>query len=309
MKKFISSVLALTLIASVLAGCSSNTTSTSDSGSASESSTPSSQVESNTQEEQTNTEKALALIGTFASGDTETARELLDENYIQHNLAYGTGEDAFIGSVEYLASADVKTTVNNIRAFEDGDYVFLQTIYNFAGAGEQVAFDIFRFDEDGEIAEHWDNLTVLAAEPNPSGHTQTDGTMEITDLDKTEENRKLVEDFLYDVMQGNNLDKTPDYFDGDTYIQHNTGIADGVSGLNAALGAMAEQGISMVYDEVHMVLAQGNFVLAVSEGTFGGEPTSYYDLWRVENGKIAEHWDVMETIADQSTWQNENGKF
>ena len=309
MKKFISSVLALTLIASVLAGCASNTTSTSDPGSASESSTPSSQVESNTQEEQTNTEKALALIGTFASGDTETARELLDENYIQHNLAYGTGADAFIGSVEYLASADVKTTVNNIRAFEDGDYVFLQTIYNFAGAGEQVAFDIFRFDEDGEIAEHWDNLTALAAEPNPSGHTQTDGTMEITDLDKTEENRKLVEDFLYDVMQGNNPDKTADYFDGDTYIQHNTGIADGVSGLNAALGAMAEQGISMVFDEVHMVLAQGNFVLAVSEGTFGGEPTSYYDLWRVENGKIAEHWDVMETIADQSTWQNENGKF
>ena len=29
----------------------------------------------------------------------------------------------------------------------------------------------------------------------------------------------------------------------------------------------------------------------------------------VENGKIAEHWDVMETIADQSTWQNQNGKF
>ena len=85
MKKFISSALALTLIASVLAGCSSNTTSTSDPGSAPESSTPSSQVESNTQAEQTNTEKALALIGTFASGDTETARELLDENYIQHN--------------------------------------------------------------------------------------------------------------------------------------------------------------------------------------------------------------------------------
>ena len=95
----------------------------------------------------------------------------------------------------------------------------------------------------------------------------------------------------------------------DGYIQHNSGIADGVSGLNAALGALAEQGISMVYDEVHMVLAQGNFVLAVSEGTFGGAPTSYYDLWRVENGKIAEHWDVMETIADQSTWQNQNGKF
>ena len=246
------------------------------------------------------------LLGAQLVGEHQA--RLLDENYIQHNLAYGTGADAFIGSVEYLASADVKTTVNNIRAFEDGDKVFLQTIYNFAGAGEQVAFDIFRFDGDGKIAEHWDNLAALA-EPNPSGHTQMDGTMEVTDLDKTEENRELVKNFLYDVMQGNNLDKTPDYFDGDAYIQHNSGIADGVSGLNAALGALAEQGISMVYDEVHMVLAEGNFVLAVSEGTFGGAPTSYYDLWRVENGKIAEHWDVMETIADQSTWQNQNGKF
>lgn len=260
-------------------------------------------------ESMTRTEKALALIRTFATGDTETAARLLDENYIQHNLAYGTGEAAFLGSVEYLASAPVKTTVNNIRAFEDGDYVFLQTVYNFAGAGEQVAFDIFRFDEDGEIAEHWDNLAPLADQPNPSGRTQIDGAMEITDLDKTEENRQLVKNFLYDVMQGNNPDKTADYFDGDTYLQHNTAIADGVSGLNAALSALAQQGIQMIYDETHMVLAQGNYVLAVSEGTYGGAPTSYYDLWRVENGKIAEHWDVMETIADPSTWQNDNGKF
>ena len=173
---------------------------------------------------------------------------------------------------------------------------------------EQVAFDIFRFDEDGEIVEHWDNLAALAGE-NPSGHTQIDGTAEIADLDKTEENRELVENFLYDVMQGNNPDKTADYFDGDAYIQHNTAIADGVSGLSEALAAMAGQGVEMIYDEVHMVLAQGNFVLAVSEGTYGGVPTSYYDLWRVEGGKIAEHWDVMETIADQSTWQNQNGKF
>ena len=257
---------------------------------------------------QTQIEKALALIGTFASGDTELAASLLDENYIQHNLAYGTGRDAFVGSVSYLTAAPVKTTVHTIRAFEDGKYVFLQTVYNFAGAGEQVAFDIFRFNDNGEIAEHWDNLAAMA-EANPSGHTQIDGTMELTDLDKTEENRELVKAFLYDVMQDNNADKTPDYFDGDTYIQHNTGIADGVSGLGTALAALAEQGVSMIYDNVHMVLAQGNYVLAASEGTFGGVPTSYYDLWRMENGKIAEHWDVMETIADEATWQNENGKF
>ncbi len=78
-------------------------------------------------------------------------------------------------------------------------------------------------------------------------------------------------------MQGNHSEKTPDYFDGDTYIQHNTGIADGISGLGAALSALAEQNIQMIYTRVHQVLAQGNYVLAVSEGTFGGVPTrSYY---------------------------------
>lgn len=256
----------------------------------------------------TQIEKALALINTFASGDTELAASLLAEDYIQHNLAYGTGRDAFVGSVAYLASAPVNTTVRNIRAFADGDKVFLHTVYNFAGMGEQAAFDIFRFDADGRIVEHWDNLAALAS-PNPSGHTQIDGATVLCDLERTEENRALVKRFLYDVMQGNHPDKTPDYFDGDAYLQHNNGIADGLSGLGAALASLAEQGIRMIYTQVHQVLSQGNYVLAVSEGTFAGAPTAYYDLWRVENGKIAEHWDVMETIAERETWQNQNGKF
>ena len=64
----------------------------------------------------TNKEKALALINTFDTGDTEMAASLLAEGYIQHNLAYGTGRDAFVGSVQWLASAPEKTTVENIRA-------------------------------------------------------------------------------------------------------------------------------------------------------------------------------------------------
>ena len=256
----------------------------------------------------TNIQKALELINTFATGDTEKAASLLAEGYIQHNLAYGTGRDAFVGSVQYLASAPVKTTVENIRAYEDGDKVFLQTVYNFAGAGEQVAFDIFRFDENGLIAEHWDNLAAKA-DPNPSGRTQIDNYAKVKDLEKTEANREVVKNFLHDVMMGKAPEKTPDYFEGGKYIQHNTGIADGLDGLGAALEALGKQGIQMIYDTVHQVLAEGNYVLAVSEGSFGGVPTSYYDLWRIENGKIAEHWDVMETIAEKDTWQNQNGKF
>jgi len=71
-----------------------------------------------------NKEKALALIGTFANGDLELARILIAPEYKQHNLAFGTGADAFIDAVAGLQKAPVKTTVNSIRAFEDGDYVW-----------------------------------------------------------------------------------------------------------------------------------------------------------------------------------------
>ena len=82
-----------------------------------------------------------------------------------------------------------------------------------------------------------------------------------------------------------------------------------MSSLGAALQAMAQQGIEMIYTKNYKVLGQGNFVLSISEGTLGGVETSFYDLFRVENGKVAEHWDVIETIAPIQEWKNNNGKF
>lgn len=92
--------------------------------------------------------------------------------------------------------------------------------------GEQVTFDIFRF-EDSLIVEHCDNLAAVVA-PTPSGRTQIDEQTEAKDLDKTETKREIVKKFLYDVMQDKNSQKTPDNFDSDKYLQHNTGIADGL---------------------------------------------------------------------------------
>lgn len=47
----------------------------------------------------------------------------------------------------------------------------------------------------------------------------------------------------------------------------------------------------MIYDQTYQILADGKYGLAVSEGSFGGAHTSYYDLFRVENGKIVEHFN------------------
>lgn len=251
-----------------------------------------------------NKEKAVALLNSIETGDQQAVGYVNPQQYTQHNLAVGDGLAGFGAVLQALPKGSAK--VNVVRAFSDGDYVFTHTDYNFFGP--KVGFDIFRF-EDGLIVEHWDNLAVKQDSPNPSNHTQLDGPVNITDLEKTEENKALVADFVDSILVKGEMDKLALFIDGDHYIQHNTDIADGLSGLGAALEEMAKQGISMVYTTNHIVLGEGNFVLSVSEGSFAGEPTSFYDLFRVENGKIVEHWDVIETIPPRDEWKNVNGKF
>lgn len=254
--------------------------------------------------EKTNKEKAVELLRAIETGAQEPVSYINPTQYTQHNLGVADGLAGFGAVLQQLPPNSAKA--NTVRAFQDGDYVFTHTEYNFFGP--KIGFDVFRF-EDGLIVEHWDNLQETPAKPNPSGRTLTDGTTETKDLDKTDANKKLVSDFVEDILVNGKMEKLAGYFDGDNYLQHNPQVADGLSGLGQALEYMASQGIEMKYNKVHKVLGEGNFVLTVSEGTFGGKHTSFYDLFRVENDKIAEHWDVIETIAPEAEWKNNNGKF
>lgn len=243
------------------------------------------------------------LLKSIETGDVKPVDYINPGKYIQHNLAAGDGLAGFGAALQALPKGSAK--VNTVRVFQDGPFVFAHTDYNFFGP--KIGFDIFRF-EDGKIVEHWDNLQVTAG-PNPSGHTMLDGTAAVTDLDKTETNKTLVRSFVDDILVNGKMEKLAGYFDGDNYIQHNPQIGDGLSGLGKALGEMAKAGITMKYSTIHKVLGEGNFVLVASEGTFAGKPTSFYDLFRIQNGKIAEHWDTIETIPARAEWKNTNGKF
>jgi predicted SnoaL-like aldol condensation-catalyzing enzyme len=249
-------------------------------------------------------QQVFDLLKSIESGESGPVGYINPNKYIQHNLG---AKDGLQGFGELMAQLPPNSArVNTVRVFQDGDHIFAHTEYDFFGP--KIGFDIFRF-EDEKIVEHWDNLQETPAGPNPSRHTMTDGPTEATDLEKTEQNKKFVRQFVEDILVNGKMDKLAAYFDGENYIQHNPQIADKLSGLGQALQAMAEQGITMKYDKIHQVLGEGNFVLVVSEGSFAGQPTSFYDLFRVENGKIAEHWDTLETILPQSAWQNQNGKF
>jgi predicted SnoaL-like aldol condensation-catalyzing enzyme len=254
--------------------------------------------------EQSQKQQVIDLLKSIETGDTAPVGVINPDKYIQHNLA---AKDGLQGFGELMAQLPPNSArVNTVRVFQDGDHVFTHNEYDFFGP--KIGFDIFRFEE-GRIVEHWDNLQETPVTPNPSGHTMTDGPTEPEDLELTEQNKELVRRFVDDILVNGKLDKLADYYHGDNYVQHNPQIADGLSGLGQALQFMAEHGISMKYDRIHKVLGEGNFVLVVSEGSFSEQPTSFYDLFRVENGRIAEHWDTLETIPPETAWQNQNGKF
>jgi predicted SnoaL-like aldol condensation-catalyzing enzyme len=254
--------------------------------------------------ETTNKKNVTALLKSIETGASEPVAIINAAHYKQHNLAVADGLAGFRALLQQLPKGSAK--INTIRVFQDGNFVFAHTDYNFFGP--KIGFDIFRF-EDGKIVEHWDNLQEKPTTANPSSHTMIDGPVVAIDPQHTADNKALVKSFVDDILVNSKMDKLAGYYDGDNYIQHNPQIGDGLSGLGAALEAMAKQGIAMKYNTIHKVLGEGNFVLTVSEGSFAGKPTSFYDLFRVENGKIAEHWDVIETLTAESEWKNRNGKF
>ena len=93
----------------------------------------------------------------------------------------------------------------------------------------------------------------------------------------------------------------------EAYVQHNPRIPDTLSGLREAFASFAQEGTGYVLTRRHRTVADGEFVLTVYEGTSGGDPVIFYDLWRIEDGLIAEHWDVISEIP--RTLPHENGVF
>ena len=250
-----------------------------------------------------NKEKVKALLESIETGDTAPVANINPDKYIQHNLDVADGLAGFGEVLSHLPEGSARAKV--VRVFEDGDLVFAHTDYNFFGP--KIGFDIFRF-ENGLIVEHWDNLQETATE-TVSGRSQIDGPSEIKDLDKTETNKELVRGFVEDILMGEDPNSITDYISTETYNQHNPMIGDGLAALGQAIQALADAGTPLVYTKNHFLVGEGNFVLTASEGQFLGKHSAFYDLFRVEDGKIVEHWDTVQEIPAEDQWKNQNGKF
>ena len=244
-----------------------------------------------------------ALLKGIETGDPASVAVVNEEKYIQHNPQTHEGSEGLAALFKRLSKTSPR--VNMVRVFSDGDFVFAHMEYDFST--RRIGFEVFRF-EDEQAVEHWDNIQPRKG-PNPSGHTMIDGPTDVTDPGATETNRTIVRSFVDDVLINRRLEKLEDYIDVTGFTEHNPEMSDGLLALRGVLEATSEDGARIDYARSHRLLAEGDFVLAVSEGALAGTHTSFYDLFRLSQGKIVEHWDTTEAIPPRSEWKNDNGKF
>ena len=244
-----------------------------------------------------------ALLKSIETGDPGPVAVVNEAKYIQHNPQTHEGSEGLAALFKRLSKTSPR--VNIVRAFADGDFVFAHTEYDFAS--RKIGFEVFRF-EDGRAVEHWDNIQERQ-EPNAAGRSMVDGPTEAADHDRTEDNRARVRSFVETVLIGGDHEALEDFIDADGFADHNPRLAGDAAALRAALEAGDGGRRTLDYQRIHRVLAEGNFVLSVSEGENAGVHAAFYDLFRVADGKLVEHWDTTQKIAPRSEWKNDNGKF
>lgn len=93
-----------------------------------------------------------------------------------------------------------------------------------------------------------------------------------------------------DLLVGGKRELAGQYFNGDQLISHSPAAADGVANFLAGVTAR-----KIKYNRVRLTLGDGNFVLVASEGQQDTVLTAFYDLFRLENGRIVEYWDMVQT--------------
>lgn len=232
------------------------------------------------------------LMG-IQTGDPGAVWAVNETMYKQHNpLTLDQG----VGLAELFARlSKMNPKVSIVRILHDGDFVCCHTKYSFSRVS--VGFEVFRYEED-KIVEHWDNLQPMEGDKVELVDGMLEGTTEISDLQLTDANRSLVKEMIDNVFIGKQHELMSNYIANDNFIDHNILIS------------LPDKAFRNNFTKTHKLIAEGNFVLVGNEGyDADGVHSSFFDLFRLEAGKVVEHWDTTEAVPPESEWKNQNGKF
>ena len=249
--------------------------------------------------------KALYMEGIRDGNAREAVAKYTGERYIQHSTPVKDGREGFLEFFDDFLARNPVRDIQIVRGWEDGQYVFVHALQNLNhGESMWVTGDFFDTDDQDRMIEHWDVIAAYSP-TTPSGHTSVDGATEVTDLDKTDQNKALVRAMIEDLlMQGGNPANASAYIAED-YIQHNPEVADGLAPFQKLL---VDPNRPLWYQEIVLLVGQGNFVATLCRATWDEQEMAQVDVFRVKDGLIVEHWDVVEPVPPREEWVN-SGKF
>ena len=236
----------------------------------------------------------------------EAVTKYTGERYTQHSTGVRDGIEGFAEFFEAFIKRNPKRDIQIVRSIVDGQYVFLHAYQNINdGEAKWVTTDFFDTDANDQIVEHWDVIKAYGG-TTPSGHTQVDGATEIGDEDKTQANKAVVRRLIEDVlMPDGDPARIDNYISAKQFIQHNTDMADDPEPFRSRVSA---ENRPLNYHEIVLLVGQGNFVATLCRTTLLDQEYAQVDIFRLEDGKVVEHWDNAEPVPPAHELVN-SGKF
>ncbi|MDH6707198.1 putative SnoaL-like aldol condensation-catalyzing enzyme [Kitasatospora sp. MAA19] len=257
------------------------------------------------------------LTQLFEKGDVKVADQHVRADFIQHSPTVPDGRDALKGLARDLHARYPGLTYNVKRVLAQGDLVLVHSnpIQEPGTRGDDV-MDIFRFDGNGRIAEHWDTREGVPATTvngndmfgtvsNPNTN-QPSGPCWETPL-----SQKVVLDYFNTLL----VEKNPDAVSYlmPEYYQHNPSVPNGTVGMREGFAEFFRQFPNVTAD-LKRTIADRDYVAVHFRYRLHPEDSgqAIMGIFRVEkqaNGelKIIEHWDVIENIP--ATSANNNTMF
>ncbi len=250
----------------------------------------------------------LYLDGIGSGRVREAVEAHTGDRYTQHSTGVRDGRAGFIEFFEPFIEAHPARDIRLVRTLVDGRYVFVHAAQHLdGGAARWVTADLFEVDGNERIVEHWDVITAMR-DTNPSGRTQVDGATEVVDLHLSEHNKEIVGRLLTQGFAETPTSDLRDFISAEQYVQHNPDAPDGLDALLELIAAGRASGQTLHYERVHRLIGQGNFVAALSHQVWAGIDYAAFDLFRLEDGLIVEHWDAVEPLPSGEDLVN-SGKF
>lgn len=122
-----------------------------------------------------------------------------------------------------------------------------------------------------------------------------------------QETNKKIAQTAYQRIFGDLDVSAVDEFISKDFIQHNPTLPDGIEGIRGVVQMLSSQGVPKQQIQFKHIVAQDDTVILHSRTEMGGKEWRFIDIYRIEKGLLAEHWDAMMQMPDEPA--NDNPMF